>query len=322
MQQSIWPESENHLEPTRCRQLLDQLRPALTEWISARSLPESFLAVIESVILPLAAFLHTDIERRGRLILGLSGGQGAGKSTLSSLLVDILALAFRKKAVTFSIDDIYLTRDERQQLAADIHPLLATRGVPGTHDPLLGLYLIQQLRAAEPGDNVNLPVFDKAIDDRLPPEQWRVASGPFDLVIFEGWCVGAMPQAEKELVEPINELERREDPDASWRTFVNTELAGSYMDLFACLDLLLMLKVPDMEQVFEWRLKQEEELGRHRAGDATAGKVMDEKAVRRFIRHYERITRSMLDEMPQRADIVFELDRSQRIADVRLNRKA
>ncbi|NIQ98039.1 MAG: hypothetical protein GWN87_30710, partial [Desulfuromonadales bacterium] len=205
--------------------------------------------------LPLAAYLARATEGAGCQVLGISGGQGAGKSTLSGLLTEILALGFGKKAVTFSIDDIYLCHDERQQLAADVHPLLATRGVPGTHDPRLGLYLLEQLKVAGEGDIVHLPVFDKAIDDRLPPDRWRTVEGPLDLVIFEGWCIGAMPQTEEELQTPVNELERHEDAEGIWRQFVNDELSGPYLELFAAIDILLMLKVPGMEQVYQWRLK-------------------------------------------------------------------
>ena len=241
MNQPLWPIEKNLLDEQHKRELLAQVKPALDKWIRQHALPQSFWSTIESAHLPLAAWLSEKIDRHGRQVFGVAGGQGTGKSTLSSLLVEILAHGFGKKVITFSIDDIYLSHAERQQLAADIHPLLATRGVPGTHDPLLGLYLLQQLKVAEQGDLVHLPVFDKAIDDRLPPDQWRVEEGPFDLIIFEGWCVGAMPQTEDDLIEPVNDLERVEDADGIWRQFVNDELSGPYIELFAAIDNLLLL---------------------------------------------------------------------------------
>ena len=320
MNKPVWPQEKNDLTPSQQRDLLQRLTPHLTSWMQARELPDTLWQTIEDVYLPLAAYLSTEIEKKGCRILGLTGGQGAGKSTLSSLLVQILRHGFAKNAITFSLDDIYLSHAEREQLAADIHPLLATRGVPGTHDPLLGIYLLQQLRVAGQGDIVHLPVFDKAIDDRLPPDQWRVESGPFDLIIFEGWCVGAMPQTDAELSEPINALERQEDPDGIWRRFVNDELTGPYIELFAAIDLLLMFKVPGMKQVFSWRLKQEQELEQRRTHDATATHIMDERTLHRFIEHYERISRSMLTEMPERAEIVFSLNQRQQLDAIDLHR--
>lgn len=319
MNPSLWPEQFNTLSEPHRDNLLRRLRPQLESWLEKRGLPETIWPIIESAYLPLAAYLAREIDEKGCRILGISGGQGAGKSTLSNLLIEILAHGFDKRAVTFSIDDIYLSHDERQQLAADIHPLLATRGVPGTHDPLLGLYLLQQLKVAGEGDIVHLPSFDKAIDDRLPPDDWQIVAGPFDLVLFEGWCIGAMPQTEDELLEPINQLERQEDADGLWRQFVNDELSGPYIDLFAAIDILLMLKVPGMEQVYEWRLKQEEQLRAQRGTDVTSSRLMGPDEIRRFIQHYERISLSMLAEMPDRADIVFELSTDQRIEKIRTN---
>lgn len=313
MQNALWPLELNRLNDHARAELRQKIAPAVDRWLGQQGLPASLWPSIEAAHLPLAACLNESIEKSGCRILGVAGGQGAGKSTLSGLLVEVLAHGFGRRAVTFSIDDIYLTHSERQQLARDVHPLLATRGVPGTHDPLLGLYLLQQLKVAGAGDLVHLPVFDKATDDRLPPERWRVVEGPFDLIIFEGWCVGAMPQTDDALDTPVNELERLEDTDGLWRRFVNDELTGPYMELFAAIDILLMLRVPGMEQVFDWRLKQEEQLRTTRAGDATAHRVMDATALRRFVQHYERLSRHMLREMPERADIVFTLNERQAI---------
>ncbi len=319
MTRSLWPEDKNCLSGPHRENLLRRLRPELEAWCKEKKLPADIWQVVESAYLPLAATLAREIDEKGCRILGVSGGQGAGKSTLSGLLVQILALGFDKKAVTFSIDDIYLSHAERQQLATDIHPLLATRGVPGTHDPLLGLYLLQQLKVAGEGDIVHLPVFDKAIDDRLPPDNWQIVEGPFDLIIFEGWCVGAMPQTEDELIEPINALERNEDADGLWRQFVNDELSGPYIELFAAIDILLMLKVPGMPQVLKWRQKQEQQLREKRDNDESAVKIMSEEDILRFIQHYERISLHMLTEMPERVDIVFALNENQRIEHVLAN---
>ena len=247
----LWPEQHNHLNAKQKQRLLQSLQPEIEHWRQQNKLPEAVLQTVADIDLPLAAWLAQEQDGKGCQILGISGGQGSGKSTRASLLAELLTHGFGKKVVTFSIDDIYLTHSERQQLAHDIHPLLATRGVPGTHDPLIGLYLLRQLRAADEGDIIPLPLFDKAIDDRLPPEQWRSATGPVDLVIFEGWCVGAMPQSADELLIPINALEQHDDPDGIWRRYVNDELSRAYIDLFAEIDILLLLQVPGMAQIYE-----------------------------------------------------------------------
>ena len=321
MTSPLWPEQYNFLPSAQKQQLPQSLQPALENWRQNNTLPKSILNSLVDIDLPMAAWLAKEIDEKGCRILGITGGQGAGKSTRTGLLAELLTRGFGKKVATFSIDDIYLTHSERQQLARDIHPLLATRGVPGTHDPLLGRYLLQQLRSADADDIVPLPVFDKAIDDRLPPELWRSVNGPIDLVIFEGWCVGAMPQPDAELLAPINELEKNDDSDGDWRRFVNDELSRAYIDLFAEIDILLLLQVPDMRQVFEWRLKQEEQLRERHQADSRSDKIMAEPELRRFIQHYERITRNILSEMPERADIVFKLNNLQQIAEITLNQK-
>ena len=230
------------------------------------------------------------------LIVGICGAQGSGKSTLAEALTRRFP-----RTTTLSLDDLYLTRAERAELARTRHPLFATRGVPGTHDVALGIATFDALEAGIP---TRLPRFDKASDDRAPSDTWPEACIPCDLVIFEGWCVGAVPQSEEALAVPINGLERIEDPDGSWRQAVNAALAGAYQALFARLDMLVLLAAPDWETVCRWREEQEAGL-RQTAGDGAG--VMDERAVERFLQHYERLTRHILQEMPGRADIVLRL---------------
>jgi len=248
------------------------------------------------------------MERGGRrpFVLGICGAQGSGKSTLSEALV----LAMRARGVStsvLSLDDLYRTRAERMVLARDIHPLFAVRGVPGTHDIALGRAIIADLDA---GRDARLPRFDKAHDDRAPPDRWEAAPGDTALLVLEGWCVGARPQTAKALEAPVNALEREEDPDGRWRRAANDALAGDYQALFARLDMLVLLAAPGFEAVRDWRIEQEHGLART-AGAEAAG-VMSDGQVERFIGFYERLTRHILDEMPARADLVIRLawDRS------------
>jgi len=247
----------------------------------------------------LAEDLQHVLERPHRrpFLFGLCGSQGSGKSTLARALAHQFP-----STVVLSLDDFYLTRVGRTQLARNIHPLLAVRGVPGTHD--IGL-ACAVFAALDRGEAVALPRFDKATDDRVDPALWRLAPEGADLVIFEGWCVGARPQPESALQEPVNQLERIRDPAAAWRRYVNAALAGPYQRLFSRIDRLALLRAPDWKQVYSWRSQQEQEL---RRSGATGEGLMDEEEVRTFISYYERLTRYILDEMPARADLVLQLD--------------
>ena len=283
----------------------------IAEFLRREALPESYREVIDRHVAPLGDELAAACAGLGRpLSVGLCGAQGSGKSTLTGALAALLG-ARGLRVAALSLDDFYLTRAERQQLARTVHPLFATRGVPGTHDVDLARRTFAQLGR----DGVTaLPSFDKAVDDRRDPATWPRFDAPADIVLFEGWCVGARPQAEAALAEPINALERDEDAKGRWRRHVNAALAGPYRPLFDGFDRLVLLQAPSFEVVFAWRREQEQKLARRlaeRGGDAHA--VMDEAQLARFIAHYERLTRHILDEMPARADVLFALDAARRL---------
>jgi D-glycerate 3-kinase len=254
-------------------------------------------------------------QHRGPMVLGICGSQGSGKSTLARVLKAVLQEAHGLSVAVLSIDDLYLSRAERARLAREIHPLLQTRGVPGTHDVALGIEVIRRLLSAAPGELTRLPRFDKAVDEPCAPEHWEAFRGRADLVLFEGWCVGSVPEAQAALAPPINALEREEDPDGRWRGYVNEQLAGPYQALFGLLDRLLMILAPGFETVFEWRREQERKL-EAKVGTAPASitrRIMNDDEISRFIAHYERLTRHTLTEMPARADLVVSLDAQRRI---------
>lgn len=253
-------------------------------------------AVVQAALTEIGRVLA---QKHGQLaVIGLCGAQGSGKSTLARTLLE-KCRAQGIAAAALSIDDLYLPRSARLHLAQSVHPLLATRGVPGTHDIALGMNLLEALKRGEPR---GLPSFSKAIDDRLPPSDWETAPEDCQLLLFEGWCVGARPQAAEALVRPINDLERLEDPQGVWRRFANDALAGPYEPLFGAIDTLMLLQAPGFETVFEWRLQQEEEL-RAQVGAGAPG-LMNAPQIARFIQHYERLTRHILVEMPNRANLV------------------
>ncbi|QHD65987.1 kinase [Sphingobium yanoikuyae] len=248
-------------------------------------------------------------EKDGLAVLGLCGAQGSGKSTLAQALLARMGARGVASAI-LSIDDLYLTKAEREALAQDVHPLLRTRGVPGTHDIALGLRVLDALAA---GRAVRLPRFDKAVDDRLAESAWPEAEAGLRLLILEGWAVGARAQEAGELDAPVNVLERDEDGDGRWRRFVNAALAGDYQTLFGRIDALALLAAPGFDVVQGWRTQQEAEL--RAAGGGSA--VMNDAEIARFIQHYERLTRHILAEMPARADLVVALDAERGVTAVR-----
>jgi len=246
-----------------------------------------------------------DRESSEPFVLGINGAQGTGKSTLADLICEYLAGAHDRSTVVLSIDDLYLTRAQRQALAKDVHPLLATRGVPGTHDVEIGLAVIGSLKRLEQGQSVLVPRFDKSTDDRFAESEWTEVSDPVDLIIFEGWCVGSESVSDEELLTAINDLESSEDPTGTWRRYVNQQLKENYPPLFEMLDALVFLSAPDFDCVLRWRTEQEEKLAA--GASARETHVMTQAQIERFIQHYERITRQNLASLATTADVRLEL---------------
>jgi len=244
----------------------------------------------------LALRWRSDAPRR----VGLAGGQGAGKSTLSGAIV-AAGRHFGLRVVPLSIDDFYLTRSEREALADRVHPLLATRGPPGTHD----VPLCESVMDALDADGVvTVPVFDKGLDNRAP--QTLNVQAPADVVLLEGWCVGARPEPAHRLDRPINALETESDAHGLWRRHINQALATDYARLFGALDRLIFLRVPNLDAVVRWRLQQE--------NDRPSELRLDKAEVAHFVAHYERLTCWMLEDLPRRADVLVELDEGHRVA--------
>jgi D-glycerate 3-kinase len=238
---------------------------------------------------------------RQRLI-GISGLQGSGKSTLAAQVVR-MARDSGMAALAMSIDDFYLGRAARQQLARTVHPLLATRGVPGTHDVALLMRTLDALRVASAQRPASVPRFDKGRDTRIAPSRWRMVRRRPDLVILEGWCIGVAPQELSQLRRSVNTFEHIADADARWRGWVNAQLEAHYSTLWQRLDALAMLQAPDYAVVAGWRDEQERALRRSKAPRA-----MSPAALKQFLRHYERLSRHALATLPARADLRIVLD--------------
>lgn len=284
---------------------------ALAEWLAHERLPSTYLDVIARVHVPLARYLLEATERqREPLLVGIAGSQGSGKTTLTRALAHILT-SMGAPTVALSLDDFYLPRRDRQALAERVHPLFVTRGVPGTHDVTLAAYVLDELVA---GRAAQVPCFDKATDDRAHES---AAKGPAQIVLFEGWVVGAAPQSPQELLEPVNDLERERDADGSWRGAVNAALATDYQPLFARLHRLVFLRAPSFDVVLRWRAEQEEKLrARLQDAGADASALLTQAQLQFFIAHYERLTRHMLRTMDANSDVVITLDEQRNVSDI------
>ena len=254
----------------------------------AHGYPDAFVAQCLDDVLAQDARVH-----------GITGLQVTGKSTLAAQMVELAAQRGKTVAV-LSIDDVYLDHDARAALGRDVHPLLATRGPPGTHDVALACTTLDALRAGRP---TALPRFDKIGDRRVQAADWPLA-GPVDLVLLEGWFLSTPPQSAEALLEPINALERNEDRDGVWRRYCNDALASEYPALWQRIDRLLFLQGPGFEVVPDWRWQQEQTLqaaNPHR-------EAMTRAQVDRFVQFFERTSRQAMRTLPGIADRSVPLD--------------
>ncbi len=285
----------------------------ITPFLAKHQLPLKYQYLSEQYFAPLAEDILRLKSTERPMLVAINGCQGSGKSTLADFLVTWFNCNTTFNSVAVSIDDFYHSRDHRLQLAKDVHPLFATRGVPGTHDTALMKHTFSELLQGKAG--VSLPQFDKQTDDPIEKSLWPVTDQPIDIIIFEGWCVGSEAQQPYQLHQPVNELEEKEDSDGIWRRCVNSCLANEYQEVFAMIDYTVMLKAPSFADVYGWRLEQEQKLlNKKGAGKGT----FDEQQLVRFISHFERITRENLIHLPDHADALLTLDKSRDIASMKL----
>ena len=273
------------------------------------------LKQLNNFYLPISQTIYKNyLKNKKTRIIGLAGGQGSGKSTISQLLKIVLKTQFNLETVVFSIDDFYKTLNDRKQMSKEINHLFLTRGVPGTHDLKLLYKCIKNLKKKN-FKNFLIPKFDKSKDDRFEKKKWNKVSNKPNIVIFEGWCVGAKPQNNSDLIKPINNLEKLEDKNMIWRKKVNNELKNDYKKIFNLIDDLIFLKVPSFKHVYKWRLLQEKKLRRTSKGK----KIMSIKEIKRFIMFYERITRNMIKTLSTRAKILINIDAKHRLKTIKFN---
>lgn len=270
---------------------------------------------LKKFYLPLSNKIYESFKKDKKTkVIGLTGGQGSGKSTISKILKIILKDAYNLNTVVFSIDDFYKTLKERKKMSKQVSSLFKTRGVPGTHDTKLLYKCLKKLKDKK-FSKISIPLFDKSNDNRLSKKKWQKILRKPNIVIFEGWCVGVSPQKKKDLLVPINELEKEKDKNKIWRTRVNQELQNEYKKVFSLIDLLLFLKVPSFKYVFRWRLLQEKKLRITSKGR----KIMNNAEIKKFIMYYERLTKHMLKNYGKIAKIVVNIDEKHRLNSIKLN---
>jgi len=265
---------------------------------------------LKKIYIPISFWIEKKYREKGKtLFLGLSGGQGSGKTTVTGILKIILKKFFRREIQVSSIDDFYKTLKERNHMSYRIHNLFKTRGVPGTHDINLLKKFFNNLK------KVNLkkfksPKFDKSTDDRFRKRYWNNIKKKPEIVILEGWCIGAKPQSNSLVKKPINILEKKEDKNFIWRKYVNKKLKVEYKNLFAKIDHLIFIKIPNFKMVFKWRLLQEKKLKKKSHSNK---KIMNYKEIKRFIMFYQRITLQMIKDLSKSASVVMFMKKNHEV---------
>jgi len=274
--------------------------------------------MIKSFLIPISFWISKRVNKKKPLIIGLAGGQGSGKTTISSILTLILQRYFKLNIFKVSIDDFYKTRKDRKLLSKKKHPLLMTRGVPGTHDIDLMLNFFKKIKNKK-FKNLQVPKFDKAIDDRCIKKLWYKINSKPDVVIFEGWCVGAKAQTSIQLKKPINSLEKLYDQDAKWRSYVNNQLKTKYKTLFKQLDGLLYLKAKNFNLLREWRLKQERKLWLQTKNKKNL-KIMSSNDIINFMQTYQRITQQMFRDALKSSSMIMNLNSNHQIQTIKFKK--
>lgn len=188
------------------------------------------------------------------LIVGILAGQGTGKSTLVSLLRQILKDEFGLSAVCLSLDDLYLTSADRIQLQSQ-DSRMVWRGPPGTHEIDLGLKLLKQIRAQQ--FPAFIPQFDKSLQNGAGDRTTSLEIQAADIVLFEGWFVGCRP------VSPF-QIDQAPPPivteaDRNFAKDMNCAL-HKYQLLWQEIDRLIVLNPIDYRLSIQWRQEAEAKL--------------------------------------------------------------
>lgn len=281
-------------------------------FLDANGLTTDYLAHAQKWFMPIIGEIAEHQKgAKQPLLIGINGSQGSGKSTLADYLKLAFSESFGLRVAAMSMDDFYLSKAQRQQLGQSIHPMLATRGVPGTHNTEQMAQVLADLQA---GKATAIPRFNKAIDDPFDTNQWTQVDQPVDIIIMEGWCWATPGQRSEQLLEPVNQLERVDDADGNWRRYVNSQVINHYQTLYDQTDIMLMLKAPSFSCVKQWRLEQEQKLAARLSADDDRSGLMNEQQIETFISYFQRLTEHGFDTLPARSDVVWQLEANRAIS--------
>ena len=234
----------------------------------------------------------------------IAGPQGSGKSTLAKIFKVVLEKQYKKKVMLLSIDDYYLSKKKRIKLSKIIHPLLITRGVPGTHDiKALKKDVINFQKNHFP---ITTPIFNKLKDD-ISIKKKIIKNA--EILLLEGWCCGSPSINKKYLFQNINRLENILDKNKKWRKYYNSQLKKSYKKVFSLFDQQIYIQPPSFSYILKWRYSQE----KNNALKSKSKDFMKKKDLQTFIQHYEKLTKWMMKAMPAKADILIKIDSNQKI---------
>ena len=237
----------------------------------------------------------------------IAGSQGAGKSTLAKIFKLVLENAYKKKVMLLSIDDYYLSKNKRNKLSKNIHPLLITRGVPGTHDIVaLKNDIINFQKKKFP---ISTPRFNK-LKDEISSKKNIIKNA--EILLLEGWCCGSQSINKKYLFQNINRLETILDKNKKWRQYYNSQLMKDYKKVFSLFDQQIYIQPPSFSYILKWRYNQE----KNNALKSRNKDFMNKKDLQKFIQHYEKLTKWMMKTMPAKADILIKIDSNQKIKKV------
>ena len=268
---------------------------------------------LKKFYIPISFWIENKYKKKGEtLFLGFSGGQGSGKTTVTAILKIILKKFFKRNVYVDSIDNFYKTLKDRDKMSNKIHPLFKTRGVPGTHDINLIKNFINSTKKKK-FKKLKLPKFNKSTDNRLNKKYWNSINKKPEIVILEGWCIGAKPQSNLSIKKPVNTLEKNEDKNFVWRKYFNEKLKKEYKNLFANIDYFIFIKIPSFKMVFKWRLLQEKKL---RKKSYSNKKIMNYKEIKRFIMFYQRITLQMVKDLSKSANVIMFLNKNHEVKKV------
>ncbi len=288
-------------------QWLQQALPPLEVFFADRHFSDSWFPPLWSVWLPLACQLQDwrqaapTSHAASTLVIGLLGGQGSGKTTLTMLMKCLLELQ-GDRVLAWSLDDLYLPYHDRLALQAQDSRII-WRGPPGTHDVPLGVEILQQLKLGQ--YPVSVPRFDKSCHAGAGDRTGFEVLPPVDFVLFEGWCVGALPVPNEIFEQTSLPLPIQTTADRAFAQDMNRALQA-YIPLWNQLDHLIVMQLQDYRWSQQWRQQAEQQMR------AQGLPGMSDPAIQEFVEYFWKalhpeIFITPLTQDADRVDLVLEI---------------